>query len=479
MPEHASHAAPPCPQTVGEDAFFRELAAHTGKGLRLLFIHQNFPSPYEPIAAHYAADPANLVCAVGEARNLRQFEPVPGVKALGYALPPPVMAEEPLARRFQLDVVRGKAAAAALQRLKDRGFTPDVILGDPVWGEMLFLRSIYPDVPVLARAEMYIDAQSPLLRFDPEWPWTGLGPVNITGRAAAMPTWAEAELLYAPTRFQRDMFPPLLRGNIRVMHEGIDCALYAPASPGAPNATGRPDMTGAIVLPPTANAFSPTNAPLPDFVPRRTQPLTLPPRTPIITFVNRTLEPCRGWHVFARALPALQKRHPDAHCIIIGRTEGGYGPPPPGGGNWRDLLLHELRGAVDFARLHFLGNVPSQVVRALLRRSQAHVYLTYPFVPSFSPLESMACAAPLVTCDVAPMRELTPGETALHVDFFDRAALVDALSRLLADADLRRRLGQAGREHVLAQYDFTQVCLPLWDEAIRALAAGHAVPPVV
>lgn len=470
MPESPPQATPGAAETVAQDVFFRDIETHKGRGLRLLFIHQNFPSPYLNIATHYAASPDNLVVALGEARNLREIEAAPGVKALGYTLPPAApggaQGEEPLARHFQHDVIRGKAAAAALRMLKQSGFTPDVILGDPAWGEMLFLRLVYPDVPVLARAEMYIDPQNPLLHFDPEWPWDTFSPANITGRAASLSTWVEADLLYAPTRFQRDMFPPLLRGNIRVMHEGIDCALFAPGASGA---------AGAIILPPTPNAPRPGHALLPDEVPRRTRPLTLPPSTPLITFITRTLEPCRGWHVFARALPALQKRHPEAHCVIVGRTHGGYGPPPPGGGNWRDYLLRELSGKLDFSRLHFLGNVPSAAVRGLLRRSQAHICLSYPFVPSFSPLEALACAAPVITSDVAPMRELANDDTALLVDFFDRQALIEGVSRLLGDADLRRRLGQAAREDMLARYDFKGVSLPLWDAAVRALAERRAV----
>lgn len=433
-------------------------------GLRLLFVHQNFPSPYVNLAAHYAADANNVVAAIGDASNLKDCLTVPGVLLFGYPTAKVRGAAVlPLIRDFEDCVRRGKAAQAVMEQLKGGGFVPDVIIGDPVWGELLFIRNVFPDVPVLARAEAYCTVPTPLANFDPESPYKADDLDTIlAGQAAALRGWADAQALYSATRFQADTFPPLLRAGITVMHEGIRSDVYKPA----------PART--LPLPPTDQVVRPDNHPLPSYVPRRREKLDIGPEMDVFVFFSRVLEPHRGWHTFIRALPAIQKRHPEAHCLIVGRTRGGYGPPPRpprhSGRLWRDIFLNEVRGDIDFAKTHFLGNVSTEATLAIMQRAKAFVSLTCPSFPSWSPLEAMACGAPLVTSDVPPMRELAgSGENALFVDFFDSSGLADAVCRLLEDEPLRRRLGENGRRHVVEQYDFEQVCLPRWEQAINAL----------
>ena len=197
----------------------------------------------------------------------------------------------------------------------------------------------------------------------------------------------------------------------------------------------------------------------------------------VITFVNRNLEPYRGYHVFMRALPRLLRDRPRARVLIVGGDGVSYGSRPPGGGTWKQAFIDEVRGDIpdaDWARVHFIGKLPYTRFAALLAVSRVHVYLTYPFVLSWSLLEAMSTGAAIVASDTAPVREaITDGETGRLVDFFDRDALVTEIAALLDDDAARAALGRAARAHVTARYDLETVCLPAQLAWIDRLAAMH------
>lgn len=436
------------------------------KGLRVLFVHQNFPSPYWNIASRLAADPANEVAAIGDMANLRLREPVPNVARFGYETPPVTSPDaDPLAADFDRQVRRGRAAAAVMRDLREHGFVPDIICVNPDWGEGMFIKTVFPDTPILAYAEMYFHPDSPDLDFDPAFPMDDEGRrLAVARNAARAMCLAEADYLQTPTRWQLAMLPPAFRSRSSLLHEGIDTD------------AAKPNSWATLTIPPSDKTAIPGNDPFPDYVPRREKALILDAKTEVISFVSRTLEPFMGWHTFARALPEIQRRRPNAHCVIVGRTSGGYGAQPPDGRNWRDIYLDEVRDGLDFSRLHFLGNIPSQQVLKLLALSRAHTYLTYPHVLSRSPLEAMSCGTPLVASCTGPMLEAaTDGENALMVDFFSPGQVADAVVRILEDAELASRLGRAGRDHVIAAYDMKCVWLPRWEKVIRALARREAV----
>jgi len=186
----------------------------------------------------------------------------------------------------------------------------------------------------------------------------------------------------------------------------------------------------------------------------------------------------RGCHIFLRALPKLLKERPKAQVIIVGGDGVSYGAKPTmeknGAASWKEVFINEVRGHIadeDWARVHFVGQVPYGNFVSLLQLSTVHVYWTYPFVLSWSLIEAMSAGAAIVASDTAPLREVIQhGENGLLVDFFSVDSLVKSVCSLLDDPGQRARCGAAARATAIARYDLKTVCLPKqlsWVEAIR------------
>lgn len=198
----------------------------------------------------------------------------------------------------------------------------------------------------------------------------------------------------------------------------------------------------------------------------------------MITFVNRNLEPYRGYHIFMRALPEILQRRPKARVLVVGGNDVSYGAKPDpnrygGLTSWREIFLREVRPRIrdaDWARVHFLGNIPYQYFIPLLQLSTVHVYLTYPFVLSWSLLEAMSAGCAIVASDTQPLREaIRHDETGRLVDFFDVAGLADQICALLDDPAARARLSANARAFAQANYDRKRVCLPRQMAWVQAL----------
>ncbi len=180
-----------------------------------------------------------------------------------------------------------------------------------------------------------------------------------------------------------------------------------------------------------------------------------------MTFINRTLEPSRGYHIFMRALPKVLAARPSAQVLIIGGAGNSYGPPAPEGTSWQRLFLDEVRASIDVNRVSFLGKVPYRDLLALLRLSSAHVYLTYPTVLSWSMLEAMASGCLVIGSATAPVEEVIEHEkNGILVDFFDVDKVAGAIIDGLANRERYRAIRTAARETIVSRYDLRRHCLP-------------------
>lgn len=198
----------------------------------------------------------------------------------------------------------------------------------------------------------------------------------------------------------------------------------------------------------------------------------------VITFVNRNLEPYRGYHVFMRALPELLKQRPNARVLIVGGDEVSYGAAPPKGQTWKQIYIDEVRGKIptpNWERVHFLGKVPYDQFLSMLQISKAHVYLTYPFVLSWSLMEAMAIGAPIVASNTAPVTEvITHGETGRLFPFFDGERMIEEICTVLDNPDMCAEMAKASRAYAVENYDLQSCCLPKQLEWIQKL---HDMPP--
>jgi glycosyltransferase involved in cell wall biosynthesis len=398
--------------------------------MKILLVHQNFPGQYKHLARAMAAHPAAQVVAMADDKNVSARAAPPGIERLSYAPGrDPTPGVHPYLRHVEAAVLRGQATARKALELRQRGFVPDLICAHAGWGEALYLRDVFPRSPILAYFEFYYRADGADMGFDPEFPITLDDRLRVrTWNMTHQSTLFSADWGVTPTQWQASAFPSEFNQRLSVIPEGIDTQAL------------QPDRSARFHLA-DGRSFGCDDE--------------------IVTFVSRGLEPYRGFHVFMRALPDLLARRPAAHVVLVGGDAPSYGRPPVGATSWREKLLAEVGARIDTGRVHFTGKVAYASLISLLQISRAHVYLTYPFVLSWSLLEAMAVGAPIAASATAPVKEVIVHEhNGLLFDFFDSEALVDTICRLLGDEGLRQALGLAARQRVIEEYDLRSRCLP-------------------
>ncbi|MFY9239566.1 MAG: glycosyltransferase [Roseovarius sp.] len=400
--------------------------------MNILFIHQNFPGQWKHLAPALAA--AGHSCTALTLRVTKQST-WQGVRVLPYALPERAAQNvHPWLMDLDTKVTRAEACYRAAAAMKAEGYTPDLILAHPGWGEPMFLRDLWPGARMAIYCELYHKPGKPHLDFDPEFQSREpeVQPLRIRLKNVYNHLhFPMAEAGISPTLFQADTFPAEFRDKITVSHDGIDTVASAPDPDVRVQLKGHPEFTRD---------------------------------TEVITFVNRNLEPYRGYHVFMRALPKLLRERPEARVILIGGDEVSYGAAPPKGQTWKQIFRDEVSAQIspeDWKRVHFLGRIPHGDFTRILQLSRVHVYLTYPFVLSWSLMEAMSCGAAIVASATEPVREVIEnGQTGRLVDFFDRDALVGQINELCEDAGARATLGANARALMQDQYDLKTICLP-------------------
>jgi glycosyltransferase involved in cell wall biosynthesis len=395
--------------------------------MKILFVHNNFPAQYRNLAAALANEPGFELVAIGASNA----QPMPSVKLIKYALPDAnVSGTHPFARRFDLECRRAEEVLYSLSTLASSGFVPDVILAHPGWGETLPLRTMFPKARRVVYCEFFYGADGRDIGFDPEFPMSGLdGHIGLQLKnATTLLALSDCDVGVSPTNWQQSTFPSHYHSKIEVVHEGIDTSRV------------RPNPQARLMLP---------------------NGRQVGPADEIVTFVVRNLEPLRGYHIFMRALPEILRRRPNAQIVIIGRDGLSYGLPPPVGSNWKSIFLEEMRDQLDLSRVHFMGGVPYHTFVAALQVSSAHVYLTYPFVLSWSALEAMSAGCLVIGSDTPPVREvISSGDNGLLVPFFAIDELAGRVVEALQEPEQFNAIREAARRFVIEHYDAERICVP-------------------
>ena len=411
--------------------------------MQVLFVHQNFPGQYlHLVPALVARGDAVTALTVG-----KRAAPA-GVRVVRYTPQRASCAAiHPWAADIETKVIRGEAAAGAAAALRAGGYRPDVICTHPGWGEALFLKDVFPGARLLSFIEFFYRADGADFGFDPEF-----DEADLAGRcrlrlknANSLLNLDAADWCISPTHWQAGTVPAAYRSRVSVVHDGIDTQRI------------RPDARARVEL---ARAR-----------------LTLRSGDEVLTFVNRNMEPYRGFHVFMRALPEIQRRRPNLVTLVVGGDDVSYGKRLPPGETWRQKMLAEVGSHLDMSRLRFVGRIAYADFLAVLQVSAVHVYLTYPFVLSWSVLEAMAAGCAVVGSATSPVEEvISDGGNGLLVDFFSTRQIADAVDRVLDHPDRMAAMRARARQTIVERYDLASVCLPRHLALVDALAAGR-VPP--
>ncbi|HEY1103191.1 MAG TPA: glycosyltransferase family 4 protein [Burkholderiaceae bacterium] len=413
--------------------------------MNVLFIHQNFPGQFKFLAPALVRQGHQVT-----ALTLRQIaEPHwQGVRIVRYQLnrgsTPNI---HPWVSDFEAKTIRAEACFRAALAMKAQGFTPDVIVAHPGWGESLFLKDVWPHAKLGMYCEFFYRPEGADVGFDPEFPATDPGSIcrlrlkNLNN----LLHFEAADAGISPTHWQASTFPTPFRDRITVIHDGIDTQAV------------RPNPAASLTL-----------------TTREGVQQTLTRGDEIVTFVNRNLEPYRGYHMFMRALPDILRRRPHARVLIVGDDGVSYGARPGDGKSWKEIFATEAQtriSSADWERVAFLGKIPYPHFVSLLQLSTVHTYLTYPFVLSWSLLEAMSAGCAIVGSNTSPLHEaIRHDETGLLVEFFDVAALADTVCALLQDSVARARLGARARQFAQAHYDLENICLPAQLAWVQRLA---------
>ena len=391
--------------------------------MRILLVHRNFPGQFRYLAPALAR--------AGHKVGVLTWEKNQNPRVLPTAVyRHEITKTRGLAGFYTDHVEAGAAVARAAHALALKGDAPDVVLGSINWGETLFLREVWPKARHLGYAEFLYDTKGRDTGFDPEFSRSGIEAdirtIARTGHLVLAATRADA--LLSPTRWQASTFPAELQPKISVIHDGVDTARIAPDPAASYQVPGGPLLrTGDEVL----------------------------------TFVNRNLEPYRGYHILMRTLPKVMAARPNLQVVMVGAHGAGYGPAPAGGKGWKDVFLDEVRDRVDLSRIHYVGRIPYPDLLNVLRVGRAHAYLSYPFVLSWSMLEAMSLGCVVVGSDTPPVAEaIADGITGHLVDFFDTEAWADKLTEVLSDPAAQAPIKTAARQHIIDTYDLQTVCLP-------------------
>ncbi|MGR3762484.1 glycosyltransferase family 4 protein (plasmid) [Roseobacteraceae bacterium NS-SX3] len=404
--------------------------------MKILFVHQNMPGQYRELAPWLAAQGGHEIVFLTQRKGMQ----LKGIRTVTYSpFHTPAKDAFGLSKEWEAATGTGFGAAMAARELKKQGFVPDLITGHTGWGELLFMKEVFPDVPVIGFFEYFYRTTGGLVGFDPENPPNDQAGFFSRARNAVPYASIEAvDLGHVPTRWQRDRFPESFHSRMYLCHDGIRTDKLGP------------DPQASVGLA------------------RLSRPLTRADE--VVTYIARNMERARGFHIMMRALPRILEARPQARVLMIGGNETSYGAESSHPGGLRGEMEEELGGSVDWSRVHFLGKVPYDDLCRIIQVSRCHIYLTMPFVLSWSLLEAMAMEATVVASDVAPVREaISHGETGMLVDFFSPEKLADQVADVLANPGDYAHLGPSARAHVVETYDFLSRCLPEHIAQINAL----------
>lgn len=384
--------------------------------MRVLFLHNNFPAQYRDLALALARDSNNQV-VFGTKHTDEVF--LKGVHKVNYQpTRDPHPSTHHYVRSYESAVLHGQAAYRLADQLKAAGFVPDVICSHSGWGNGMFMKDAFPKTPLLCYFEWFGRAVGADQDFDPAFPVTpDEALLTRAGNAPQLIDLYSCDRGISPTQWQLAQFPPEFHSKITVLHDGVDTDYFYP-DPGL-----------RLVLP----------------------DLDLSQVPELITYVSRGMDLYRGFPQFIEAIAQVLDQRPQAQVVIVAAERVAYGPVPPDGRSYKQVMLDKV--PLDLSRVHFVGNLPYGLYKLVLRASSVHVYLTRPFVLSWSCLEAMSSGCLMVASDTPPVREvIDDGVNGLLVDFFSPNHIAERIGEALDRQEAYQFMRGAARQTILDRF---------------------------
>lgn len=390
--------------------------------MHVLFVHQNFPAQFGHIAAHLTHRHGFRCTFVTERRGGK----VGDVECVQYKVDGGATKHNHYCTRTFENATRH--AVGVYEAVKARpDLKPDLIVGHSGFGSTLFLRELFPDVPIINYFEYFYRTRDSDMDFRKDYPPQPMDFLRARARNAMVLLDLEnCDAGYSPTEYQRRLFPKEYQGKLHTIFDGVDTAVWKPM-PGLPR-----EVCGYKV----------------------------PDGMKVVTYATRGMESMRGFDVFMKAAKRLCDRRKDVIFLVAGQDRVCYGGDErfTGGKTYKEWVL--AQDNYDRSRFVFLGLIPPTELAKLFNITDVHVYLTVPFVLSWSLLDALACGTTVLASDTAPVREMVQnGVNGVLFDFFRPDALAELANQLLDRKEEYRVLGRQGAAIIREKYS-VDVCLP-------------------
>lgn len=402
--------------------------------MRILFMHNNFPGQYKRIFNYLQQFKGYKLGAVTLETNKQKFN-IPKVTFKPHRKPSDSIHHS--LRSTEEAVINGQSVYKALMPMKQRGESPDIILSHSGWGNSLFIKDVFPDAKLLSYYEWYYICHGGDGEFFRDEPYGPNDEIRIRMKnTPILQDLAAQDWGQSPTKFQHSRFPKIFQDRISVLHDGVDTEFFSPGDAKVKLPSGK----------------------------------TLTADDEVITYVARGMEEYRGFPQFMRVVERLQKERPNLQVLILGNDRVAYGSQKEDGKGLKNWAMTELD--LDMDRTHFLGLKPLGYLRDMMRITTAHIYLTAPFVLSWSMMETMSAGALIVGSATEPVEEMIQqGENGLLVPFFDEDKLFEQVMSVLKNPSEFEPLRQAARQSILDSYSVRDL-LPQYRKLIDDVASG-------
>ena len=398
------------------------------------------PGQYKHLARAFGAEAGHRIFFITKHKTAE----IPGVTRVTYAVRKPENPPKP--HRYLTTataaVLQGQQVWRVCHALKTKeNFIPDIVIAHPGWGDCLFIKDIFPTAKILSFFEFYYHAAGADVGFDEPATDDDLARVRMKNITNLM-SLEQADWGISPTVWQHSLQPRDLQHKVSVLHDGIDTDIC------------QPDARATFTTP-SGKIFKAGDE--------------------VVTYIARNLEPYRGFPTFMKAAEILLRERPNLHIICVGADAVSYGKKAHGAANYRELWLKEVSLPAD--RIHFIPHLPYRQLLSLFQVTAAHLYLTYPFVLSWSMLEAMACGVALVASDTKPVLEVVEdGKNGLLADFHSPEDVAAKITQLLDDKTRNTAMRAAARQTIIDRFDLKKL-LPLHMQLVREVARGQIPPP--